>query len=571
MAISRYDSYFNKIKEECILIKDKEGYNNLSLAFAHWFLSIHYDLSNQEIAESIIDGNGDYGIDAFIHNEDEKELEIFQFKFPSKTESIKKEIQQNDIYKVINGFNYLLDASEDITLDNASNAFRDLRENLKNSEIYKFKINFVSFNQGIIDNKEIITNFISQMQKQSGIDISYSDFNVQIISNIYEKLQRQNTLSLDLTYTHLQQAYTVKDIESYIGLINSKDLIKSINDKIGVIFDENIRLLEKNSKVNENIKKTASSNISNMFYFYNNGITFICDNIQNSPNSRSAKLEGASIVNGCQTVTSLFETYQKGKLNDDIDILIRITKISDYDQRAKITQYLNSQTPIKDSYFVANHSIVRELQNKLFKKGYYLERQINEATYKEKYENKDIKKGMTILKLDDVIQYYSGYYLDKFAATSKRSKSTLFSPDNVEEILSNISPEKVIKSYNLYQEISKIITAYRRYRRNKVNNDFANILGISKKSLDKHENDYLFVSTADILILNTCKHLINSNKTNKTNKKTIVEAIKLIKKLIKSNNELQEMSPASLTKNQKIYSYVIKYCDNKKSVRKEKK
>lgn len=58
----------------------------------------------------------------------------------------------------------------------------------------------------------------------------------------------------------------------------------------------------------------------------------------------------------------------------------------------KITQYLNSQTPIKDSYFVANHSIVRELQNKLFDKKYYLERQINEATYKEKYENKDIKK-----------------------------------------------------------------------------------------------------------------------------------------------------------------------------------
>ncbi|TBW88017.1 hypothetical protein EQ808_16760, partial [Staphylococcus hominis] len=128
-------------------------------------------------------------------------------------------------------------------------------------------------------------------------------------------IQRQNTLSLALIYTSLQQAYTVKDIESYIGLINRKDLINSIKDKIGVIYDENIRLLEKKSKVNDNIKKTASSDSSDMFYFYNNGITFICDNIQNSPNSRSAKLDGASIVNGCQTVTSLFETYQEGKLN----------------------------------------------------------------------------------------------------------------------------------------------------------------------------------------------------------------------------------------------------------------
>lgn len=559
MAISRYDSYFNKIKEECEKIKQQEGYNNLSLAFAHWFLSVQYELSEQEIAESIIDGNGDYGIDAFIHNEDEKELEIFQFKFASKTESIKKEIPQNDIYKVINGFNYLIDPSEDLKLDKASQPFKDLKENLRNSEIYKFNINFVSFNQGVIDNKEIITNFINNMQRQSGIDISYSNFDVRVISNIYEKLQRQNTLSLDLVYTSLQQAYTVKDIESYIGLINSKDLINSIKDKIGVIFDENIRLLEKKSKVNDNIKKTASSDSSNMFYFYNNGITFICDNIQNSPNSRSAKLDGASIVNGCQTVTSLFETYQEGKLNDNIDILVRITKISDYDQRAKITQYLNSQTPIKDSYFVANHSIIRELQKKLFDKNYYLERQINEATYKEKYENKDIKKGMTILKLDDVIQYYSGYYLDKFAAASKRSKSTLFSPDYVEEILSNITPEKVIHSYNLYQDISKVITAYRRYRRNKDNTDFVQILGVKKEELEQNEEQYLFINTADILILNTCKFINEFNKPNNSVQDTIIQAIFLLKNLIQNNKELYEMSPAGLTKNQKIYSEVAKY------------
>lgn len=563
MAISRYDSYFNKIKEECEKIKTQEGYNNLSLAFAHWFLSVQYELSEQEIAESIIDGNGDYGIDAFIHNEDEKELEIFQFKFASKTESIKKEIPQSDIYKVINGFNYLIDPSENLILDNASQSFKDLRESLRNSEIYKFKINFVSFNQGVIDNKEIITNFIDKMQRQSGIDISYSDFNVRVISNIYEKLQRQNSLSLDLTYTSLQQAYTVKDIESYIGLINSKDLINSIKEKIGVIFDENIRLLEKKLKVNDNIKKTASSDFSDMFYFYNNGITFICDSIQNSPNSRSAKLDGASIVNGCQTVTSLFETYQEGKLNDNIDILVRITKISDYDQRAKITQYLNSQTPIKDSYFVANHSIVRELQNKLFDKKYYLERQINEATYKEKYENKDIKKGMAILKLDDVIQYYSGYYLDKFAATSKRSKSALFSPDYVEEILSNITPEKVIYSYNLYQDISKVITAYRRYRRNKNNTDFIQILGVTKEELEKNEENYLFINTADILILNTCKFVNDFDNNNNSVQDTIVKAIFLLKKLIQNSKELHEMSPAGLTKNQKIYSEVAEYYKNK--------
>ncbi|MFP4919851.1 AIPR family protein [Staphylococcus pseudintermedius] len=558
MAISKFDSYYLKLKEEAEVIKENEGYNNISLAFAHWFLSIQYGLNDQEIAESVIDGEGDYGIDAFIHNENNKELEIFQFKFPSKTETIKKEIPQSDIYKVINGFNYLLDTAEELQLNKASENFINLKDNLRNSEIYKFKINFVSFNQGIVDNEEILINFINKIQKETGIDISYDTYDVHKISNIYEKMQRKNSVSINLTYTTLQQAYTVKDIESYVGLINSNDLIESIKEKIGVIFDENIRLAEKKSKVNDNIKRTASNDSSEMFYFYNNGITFICDNIENSPNSRSAKLEGASIVNGCQTVTSLYDIYNEGKLKKDTDLLVRITKISDYEQRSKITQFLNSQNPIKDSYFIANHSIVRDLQSKLKEKGYFLERQINEAAYKDLFTNSSVKKGKRIIKLEDVIQYYSAYYLDKFAAASKRSKATLFSSDNVEEILSEITEEKVIYSYNLYRDISAVITTYRRYRRNKDNEDFINIMGIERANLEKEENQYLFINTADILILNTCRHLRERGIETNNNEEMIVKAIKLIKKTIDEDPELSEMIPASLTKNQKIYNKIKK-------------
>ena len=562
MAISKFDSYYLKIKEEAEKIKEKESYNNLSLAFAHWFLHVQYGLNEQEISESLIDGDGDYGIDAFIHDENNKKLEIFQFKFPNKTETIKKEIPQNDIYKVINGFNYLLYPSEELQLKNASQNFINLKENLRTSEIFKFKINFVSFNQGVVDNTEILTNFINKIQKETGIDISYSTYNVHTISNIYEKLQRKNSVSINLTYTTLQQAYTANNIESYVGLINSNDLIKSIDEKIGVIFDENIRLAEKKSRVNDNIKKTASNDSSEMFYFYNNGITFICDSIENSPNSRIAKLEGASIVNGCQTVTSLFEVYNEGKLKANTDILIRITKISDYEQRSKITQFLNSQNPIKDSYFIANHSLVRDLQNKLIDKGYFLERQINEASYREEYTDSNMKKDKEVIKLEDVIQYYSAYYVDKYAATAKRNKSNLFSPDNVEEILSGMTEDKVIYSFNLYKEVSKVITAYRRYRRNKENEEFINLMNLTKEVMERDENKYLFINTADILILNTCRHIKESNPEIKDDIKLIVEAIIIIKTLIDNDDELSEMFPAGLTKSQKIYSEIKNHYNN---------
>ncbi|EOF57802.1 hypothetical protein SE1_01639 [Enterococcus hirae EnGen0127] len=559
MAIGKYDSIYNKLKEDIEVIKVEQNYNNLSLAFSHWFLKNQYNLSEQEIAESIIDGSGDYGIDAVIHNDEDKSLEIFQFKFPSSHKTIKDEIKQADVYKLINGFNYLIDEDATLTLEKASTDFIRVHDELKESEIYNFKINFVSFNQGVIDNLEVISNFINKIKKEQGIEINYSDYNVQNVTNIYEKLQRQNSISIVLPYKHLQQSYSINEIDSYVGLINGKELIKSLEDVIGVIFDENIRLHEIKSKVNEGIKNTSSSDKdSSMFYFYNNGITFICDQVNLSPSNLTVRLDGASIVNGCQTVTSLYENHTKKELQEDVDLLVRITKISDYDERAKITQFLNSQNPIKESYFISNHTIVRDLQTKLFESNYYLERQINESSYKEQYVDSSIKNGKKIIKLDDVIQYYCGYHLDKFAATAKRNKNILFNNENIEEILSDITPDKVIESYETYLKVAEVITAYRRQRRNKENEEFAKLMGIDKKELDNSEEKYLFVNTADILILNTCKFLKLKDPSSDV-EKNIVNAVKIIRDIIQNDQELKAMPPAGLTKNQLVYTKISEY------------
>ena len=38
MAIGKYDSIYNKLKEDIEVIKVEQNYNNLSLAFSHCFL-----------------------------------------------------------------------------------------------------------------------------------------------------------------------------------------------------------------------------------------------------------------------------------------------------------------------------------------------------------------------------------------------------------------------------------------------------------------------------------------------------------------------------------------------------
>lgn len=60
----KYQVYYEKIKTEVEKIREENGYLNLSKAFAHWYLKNTLKMDEQDIAETIIDGNGDNGIDA---------------------------------------------------------------------------------------------------------------------------------------------------------------------------------------------------------------------------------------------------------------------------------------------------------------------------------------------------------------------------------------------------------------------------------------------------------------------------------------------------------------------------
>lgn len=562
MAITKFDSYYKQIKDTLESIKEEFGYNNLSQAFIHWYLKNYFNFTDQQIEESLIDGSGDNGVDVITLNEESKELTVMQFKFPNKIENINSEISQADILKTLHGFKLLIKPSDEKIKNN--DKFNDYKEQLKDTDIFRFNIFFVSFNKGIISNRDDIENFAADFKRDHGSDMYIYYHDRLTISNIYERINRQNSLEINLRYKQMTSAYDIyeRSVKSFVGLVNGKELINAIEDNIETIFDENIRLYEGRTNVNNMIKKTASNqNEGSMFYFYNNGITFICDEANNSPNKLSINLKGVSIVNGCQTATSLYELQEKNKLQENVDILVRVMEISDYTERMKITEYLNSQNPIKDSYFIANHTIIRDLQNELLKKGYYLERQINEIEYKKRYDD-SFDSSIKPITLEKAIQNYTGYWINKYAAIAKRGKSALFDKNKIDEILMEIDSDKVIESEIIYCDISKVLTKYRKTRRNNNKNDFAEFLGISQNQLLKDMTDYLFVNTGDILILNAVSNLKKQYKKlriNFNNDKLIKHAIFIIRDIIKAEGQDDIRNISSITKNNATFKKVQEF------------
>ena len=119
----------------------------------------------------------------------------------------------------------------------------------------------------------------------------------------------------------------------------------------------------------------------------------------------------------------------------------------------------------------------------------------------------------------------------------------------------HMTAEKVIESYTMYEEIAKVITSYRKNRRNKNNSEFADFIGINNEEFVKLSDDYLFINTADILLLNIVGNLKYKNQQD-SNQELIKKAIDLLKNTIDSNEEYHKTLPSSITKNQKIYSEI---------------
>jgi hypothetical protein len=169
------------------------------------------------------------------------------------------------------------------------------------------------------------------------------------------------------------------------------------------------------------------------FYFYNNGISCICTDIQpefNGGTIKAFKCINFSIINGAQTVSTIGR-YKNEKNLSKVRVLLKITKAEDYKKEKglnkKIITYNNSQTVIKASDFRSNDEIQIFLENKLcdyvykgitpFKKIRYLRKRL-----------KVIKKPDTI---DVTIETLARalYVFDYDPITIFQGTKYLFDPD----------------------------------------------------------------------------------------------------------------------------------------------
>ena len=272
------------------------------------------------------------------------------------------------------------------------------------------------------------------------------------------------------------------------------------------VFNKNIRTTLgsplKPTSVNEEVVKTLVYE-PDKFFYYNNGISAICQEYTVDEEDNRLVIKGLQIINGAQTCGSLFadqftdkEKKKRGEkkhfyTNEEIaqkaeeaQILVKLTEIKDMkdddDFTSKIVRYNNTQNAVTPQDFRSNDPIQKWLKSafKEFEIYYHIKR-----PYKD-------KRGKTNIRIGDFAKVWLSWRKDLPWETSeipRLMKDDVFVPHLTEEVsfYEHIFGKKDIESWER-DELLQAVIAVRSFKK-----ILASIKSFDKEAEQKRQLDYL--------------------------------------------------------------------------------
>ena len=192
------------------------------------------------------------------------------------------------------------------------------------------------------------------------------------------------------------------------GLVPAFTFYELFNKHHMALFDLNVRYFLEQSSVNKDILDTLSTVPGQKrFHLLNNGVTVACENWRKS-NVRTKSNESqpwmtlykAQIINGCQTVISIYraytqmdEEYKQRHLKENCFVPVRIVKTSNRGLLDEVVTASNNQNKMSSRNLRSNTRVQRVLQQKFdqLKPRWFYERKDGEFESLKRYPGRTFK------------------------------------------------------------------------------------------------------------------------------------------------------------------------------------
>ncbi len=345
-----------------------------SLAFVYICVKTILDLEESEAFDCLTEGSGDFGVDAMHISEEydgEFTVSLFQGKYKNNVEG-NANFPETGVTALINAIRHLFDPGAELQHINARLRVKVEEARSLIRDGYIPQVRALACNNGL------------EWKKAAQDIIEQAGFGNQVI---WEHVNHERLVKI------LQAGKPVKDTLQLSGkaLVEDMNFSRVLVGRISATEIEALierhgeRLLERNirrylglhgNRVNEGIRNTLRSNEINDFYFYNNGITLICDTfsynaLQNG--DYQVRVENLQIINGGQTCLTIFKTLQASNLSQhNAYVLLRLYQLprENEDFVRRITYATNSQNPVYLRDLRANDECQQRLEMDLEQLGF---------------------------------------------------------------------------------------------------------------------------------------------------------------------------------------------------------
>lgn len=518
--------------------KERYGLDTVHDALIVWFGENYLFLDSGNAKESIVQDQHAEGVDAILIDRINYELLFVQAKTVDSFDNAQNNFSENAIKSTLEGVRFLLSGNykKRITpdLENLVDEYHALDKTCD----YKTKILFLT-----LKNKPVDIKFIENFRKDfPSIEVCFYDFDWLFDFYVNEYLIRRDKPPGKISFevlTNLLKKNTPN--ESRVFTCKAKELARVYDEHRERIFQQNVRysLGLRSRSINKKIYETAVGVAGKSFWYFNNGITIICDEINESANGKVINLKNAQIINGAQTTYALYEAYQKGEIKDDVEVLIKAIESRERNFIESVTLYTNSQNAIRLRDLSSNEAIQIRIQKILLESyKYFYERKRGE--FDSLYPSPELKKGLLgddyktkVISNENATQSFLAMFPNK-PAQAKSEKGRIFMKDEggfYDEIFKDkddVLAEKILMSWKLLKYIEVCKKEYsQRYRQAE------NLSEGEKTEIYKYD----FLLHSEYFILNVFKDFLKAKGLGIDAKKD--DLLKVIRKIDEKDSQIQ--------------------------------
>lgn len=366
----------DKIQSEIKQDYYKQHYPNDGQRFVGWYLRNIHLLDSMQAKSAMTDGAKDKQIDAVYIDDDESKIYIIQGKFYTGPS-----VDATPVREVISAHSQLtsdfatLQANANPKLQTKLGEIANALENDGYSVVYEL-ITTSTFTEEARKDIEAFQNKLAE-EDSPKFEAEFVAIELNDVKDNYYRAMEQDNPSINHTIALESGKYLFTELSGtkvLMAAMSLKECIKIPGIKNGTLFQKNVRQsLGHSNTVNKKIKRTIMGDRCSDFFFYHNGITAICNKMEEK-DSGQISLHGVSVVNGCQSLNTILDCSETVKKKDDAYVLFRFYEIPQRDRADSISTNTNTQSAVKARDLRSNDKRVLRLKKayeQKYPQGYF--------------------------------------------------------------------------------------------------------------------------------------------------------------------------------------------------------